>query len=83
MTPTEYWHSIGKKCCNPPQKPFNWCNDTVVSILSKQEYIGDTVNFRYTTRARKGLKDLKRNGKYSKTRILLLLMKKLLILFKN
>ena len=60
MTPTEYWNSIGKKCCNPPQKPFNWCNDTVVSILSKQEYIGDTVNFRYTTKSFKSKKRIER-----------------------
>lgn len=46
MTPTEYWNSIGRKCSKPPEKPFNWCSATVSDILDKQEYCGDTVNFR-------------------------------------
>ena len=46
MTPCEYWISIGRTCSNPPAKPFNWCSDTVAGILEKQEYIGDTINFR-------------------------------------
>ena len=51
MTPTEYWNSIGKKCSKPPEKPFNWCADTVSNILDKQEYCGDTVNFRTTSKS--------------------------------
>lgn len=51
MTPTEYWNSIGRKCSKPPERPFNWCADTVSSILDKQEYCGDTVNFRTTSKS--------------------------------
>lgn len=46
MTPTEYWISIERNCSKPPTKQFNWCGDTVARILEKQEYIGDTINFR-------------------------------------
>ena len=46
MTPCEYWISIGRTCSKPPAKPFNWCSDTVARLLEKQEYIGDTINFR-------------------------------------
>ena len=50
-TPTEYWISIGRNCSKPPAVPYNWCADTVANILSKQEYCGDTVNFRSTTKS--------------------------------
>ena len=50
-TPTEYWNSIGRNCSIPPAVPYNWCADTVANILSKQEYCGDTVNFRSTTKS--------------------------------
>jgi site-specific DNA recombinase len=56
-TPTEYWSSIGRKCGNLPKVPFNWCAATVAEILDKQEYAGDTVNFRTAT---KSLKQKKR-----------------------
>lgn len=46
MTPTEYWSSIGRKCSNLTATPYNWCSATVSDILDKQEYCGDTVNFR-------------------------------------
>ena len=46
LTPTEYWISIGRNCGKPPSVPYHWSADTVASILSKQEYCGDTVNFR-------------------------------------
>jgi len=45
-TPTEYWRSIGKKCGPGTGRPFNWCSHTVAEILDRQEYVGDTVNFR-------------------------------------
>ena len=61
MTPCEYWISIGRTCSNPPTKPFNWCNDTVASILSKQEYIGDTINFRTTRKSFKNKKKIERD----------------------
>ncbi|MEF2877528.1 MAG: plasmid recombination protein [Blautia sp.] len=51
MTPTEYWNSIGRKWSKPSERPFNRCADTVSSILDKQEYCGDTVNFRTTSKS--------------------------------
>lgn len=62
LTPTEYWISIGGKCSKPPTVPYGWCSDTVASILSKQEYCGDTINFRTTT---KSFKNKKENRKTS------------------
>jgi len=54
MTPSEYLRSIG---LNPPSKspviPHNWTSSTVVHILERQEYIGDTVNFRSCRRSLK------------------------------
>ncbi len=57
MTPTEYWNSIGKAYRRPPAIPYHWSADSVGNILSRQEYIGDTVNFRT---ARKSFKHKKR-----------------------
>ena len=53
LTPTEYWDSIGRNCSKPPAAKYGWCADTVANILSKQEYCGDTVNFRSTTKSYK------------------------------
>lgn len=60
MTPTEYWNSIGRKCSNPPAVPFGWVADTVSNIFDKQEYCGDTVNFRTTSKSFKLKKRLER-----------------------
>ena len=60
MTSTEYWNSIGRKCSNPPAVPFGWVADTVSNILDKQEYCGDTVNFRTTSKSFKLKKRLER-----------------------
>lgn len=60
LTPTEYWISIGSKCSKPPTVPYGWCSDTVASILSKQEYCGDTINFRTTTKSFKNKKKIER-----------------------
>ena len=60
MTPTEYWTSIKRNCSKLPAKPYNWCAATVADILSKQEYCGDTVNFRSTTRSFKNKKRIER-----------------------
>ena len=47
MTPSEYLYSVGVKCpAKPPAYPHNWCSATVADILNRQEYTGDTVNFR-------------------------------------
>lgn len=51
-TPSEYLHSRG---VNHPTKPpvvlHNWTTSTVVHILERQEYVGDTVNFRSCRRS--------------------------------
>lgn len=48
MTPSEYLHSVGVNCpAKPPKYPHSWCSATVADILDRQEYVGDTVNFRY------------------------------------
>lgn len=60
LTPTEYWNSIGRKCSKPPAIPYGWVADTVSGILDKQEYCGDTVNFRTTSKSFKLKKRLER-----------------------
>lgn len=61
MTPSEYQHSIGVKCpVKPPAFPHNWCSATVTDILDRQEYTGDTVNFRSFSRSFKQKKRLNR-----------------------
>ena len=52
-TPTEH-------CSKPPAIPYNWCSATVADILSKQEYCGDTINFRSTTKSFKNKKKIDR-----------------------
>ncbi len=47
LTPSEYLHSIGTSCPTKlPEFPHKWCSHTVAEILDRQEYVGDTVNFR-------------------------------------
>ena len=54
MTPTEYYQSLGRKSPTKVQEVKNfWNADTVNNILDRQEYIGDTVNFKCTTRSYK------------------------------
>ena len=54
LTPAEYSASIGIKLSSKPQKlKHQWNCVTVASILDRQEYIGDTVNFKSTTRSYK------------------------------
>ncbi len=50
-TPTEYWQSQGRKTSALPAVLHKWAARTVADILERQEYIGDTVNFRSTTRS--------------------------------
>ena len=59
MTPTEYWDSISRKSSKPPSKPYNWSPAAVSNILSRQEYCGDTVNFRTKTKSFKNNKIIK------------------------
>ena len=60
LTPTEHWSNIGRNCSKPPAVPYNWCSATVADILNKQEYCGDTVNFRSTTKSFKNKKKIER-----------------------
>ena len=54
LTPAEYSASIGIKLSSKPQELKNqWNAVTVAGILDRQEYIGDTVNFKSTTRSYK------------------------------
>lgn len=59
-TPTEYWISVGRKCGKPPSVPFHWCPAMIANILKRQEYCGDTVNFRSTTKSFKNKKRVDR-----------------------
>lgn len=52
MNPTEYRQSLGIKTQNSlTEVKHYWSSMTINKILDRQEYIGDTVNFRYTTRS--------------------------------
>ncbi len=54
LTPAEYFASIGLKTSTRlPALEHRWNSRTVATILDRQEYIGDTVNFRYTVRSYK------------------------------
>ena len=50
-TPSEHWASQGIKCGNLPSVCGRWVQTCVADILEKQEYIGDTVNFRTTRKS--------------------------------
>ena len=52
LTPSEYNASISTKS-NTQEYQYKWCGTTVAGILDRQEYIGDTVNFKCTTRSYK------------------------------
>lgn len=48
LTPTAYWASKGirKGGKKTNTDPYKWNNSTIESILSKQEYCGDIINFK-------------------------------------
>lgn len=52
LTPSEYNASISINS-NNQEYQYKWCGTTVAGILDRQEYIGDTVNFKSTTRSYK------------------------------
>ena len=52
LTPSEYNTSINRNS-NNQEYQYKWCGTTVAGILDRQEYIGDTVNFKSTTRSYK------------------------------
>ena len=61
MTPSEYFQSVGINCpTKPPAHPCNWSSGTVAGILDRQEYVGDTVNFRTCRQSFKQKKQLDR-----------------------
>ena len=50
LTPSEYNASITTNSnINTQEYQYKWCGTTVAGILDRQEYIGDTVNFKCTT----------------------------------
>lgn len=51
LTPLHYWQSNTDISLNVSSNPYGWCARSVTDILSRQEYVGDTVNFRYTTKS--------------------------------
>lgn len=54
LTPSEYNASVSTNSITNTQKyQYKWCGTTVAGILDRQEYIGDTVNFKYTVRSYK------------------------------
>ena len=60
MTPAEYRRSVGKKPGICTERPCRWCSHTVAEILDRQEYVGDTVNFRTYRQSFKQKKQLDR-----------------------
>ena len=50
-TPSEHWAVQGIKCGNLPSVCGRWAQTCVADILEKQEYVGDTVNFRTTKKS--------------------------------
>lgn len=61
LTPSEYLHNIGVNCPTKlPEYPHKWCSHTVAEILDRQEYVGDTVNFRTYRQSFKMKKQLDR-----------------------
>ena len=52
LTPSEYNASISTNS-NNQEYQYKWCGTTIAGILDRQEYIGDTVNFKSTTRSYK------------------------------
>ena len=52
LTPSEYNLSISRNSINQEYQ-YKWCGTTVAGILDRQEYIGDTVNFKSITRSYK------------------------------
>ena len=61
LTPSEYQRSNGVNCPTKlPEYPHKWCSHTVAEILDRQEYVGDTVNFRTYRQSFKQKKQLDR-----------------------
>lgn len=60
MTPTEYLQSMNKPTTSKAQEVKNyWSPQTIKHILSRQEYIGDTINFKTKRRSFKDKTQIK------------------------
>lgn len=46
-----------------PKNPYYWNDRTIASLLEKQEYVGHTANFRFTTKSYKDNRKIKRDEK--------------------
>lgn len=57
-TPSEYWRGCGRNVNALTEQPNKWNPTTVVTILERREYIGDTVNFRTTKKSFKNKKKI-------------------------
>ena len=57
-TPSEYWKICGRNINALTEQLNKWNPTTVVTILERREYIGDTVNFRTTTKSFKNKKKI-------------------------
>ena len=49
LTPTAYFHSIGRKTRNPLTTAYAWAEPSIEHMLSNMQYTGCTVNFKTTT----------------------------------
>ncbi len=51
ITPFCYWEKRTSRAITKAENPYSWAARTVSDILARQEYVGDTVNFRCTTKS--------------------------------
>ena len=60
LTPTHYWRERGVSRPNRPvtEEPCRWNSSTVITILSRQEYCGDLINFKTYSKSYKNKKRL-------------------------
>ena len=58
LTPIYYWKSKGVKRPHRPhnREPHHWHASTITNILSKQEYVGDVINFKTYSKSYKDKK---------------------------
>ena len=60
LTPTHYWRERGVSRPNRPltKEPCHWNGSTIITILSRQEYCGDLINFKTYSKSYKNKKRL-------------------------
>ena len=58
ITPTFYWHQRGIKRPGKlhDRDPCSWNNSTIITLLQKQEYCGDVINFKTYSKSYKNKK---------------------------